>query len=482
MHPPPEWLVQTELDLDSQGFIKVDQYLKSVSDPYVFAVGDIAAHEVQLSKNGVHAVRQGPVLAESLRRTIKKQKPVVYAPQKKTLALISTGNKSAIASYGNIALEGAWLWKLKNWIDLRWMERYNNLSMPQSSDHDSEEVMRCGGCGSKVSGVILESVLDQVKAYQPDNLLVGLDSPDDAVVFTVPEGSVVVKTVDQFRSFVDDPYLFGAIAANHALNDIYAMGATPGIAMALVTLPYAENTIIKSEISQVVLGINETLKCCRVGLAGGHTGEGIEMSIGMSITGFAKPQEMLKKSGLRVGDAIVLTRPLGSGALLSAHMKAKIDFETVSKMFASMLRTNEHASAILKSQSASACTDVTGFGLLGHLGEMAVASEVHVELHSASLPIYDGVLDAFSQDIFSTLHIENQAYANKFLADIYSGETGKNTATDIMFDPQTSGGLIAGVESSKAELTIQQLKESGDDSATIIGYVSAGPPGKISII
>ena len=472
----PPWLLKTGLALSPRGFIKVDQFLRSVSHPDVFAAGDVAEHEFNLPRNGVHAVRQGPVLAKSLRKTIENHKPVSYVPQKRTLALISTGNKSAIASYGNLALQGEWLWKLKNWIDIQWMKKYNDLAMPGSDVDDLDEEMRCGGCGSKVSGVVLESVLAEVKTFSPDNLVIGLEAPDDSAVFSVPDKHVVVKTVDQFRRFIDDPYLLGAIAANHALNDIYAMGAKPNVAMALVTLPFADNKTIKNELSQVLCGINEILSQCNVALVGGHTGEGPEMSIGMSITGFAKPEELLRKSGLRIGDTIVLTRPLGSGALLAAHMRASIDFATLSNMLESMKHTNDKTAEILKGQDANACTDVTGFGLLGHLGEMADASQVHIELDVASLPIYDGVLDVFSRNIFSTLHIENKNYADRYLST-----NSKNSATDIMFDPQTSGGFIAGVDSNKADLTIELLKQAGDHSAAIIGYVTAGVAGQVSI-
>jgi len=472
----PDWLSKTELSLDCKGFIKVDHYLKSVSHPDIFAAGDIATHERNLPKNGVHAVRQGAYLAESLKRAISGELPARYAPQKRTLALISTGNKSAIASYGSFALQGDWLWRVKNWIDIRWMKKYNNLSMPGENNDEADEAMRCGGCGSKVSGVILDSVIAEVDRHNPDNLIIGLDTPDDSAVFSIPNGNVIVKTVDQFRSFIDDPYLLGVISTNHALNDIYAMGAKPIVAMALVTLPYADNRVIKNEISQVLSGINETLKKCGVALVGGHTGEGPELSIGMSITGFAKPDELLRKSGLRLGDALVLTRPLGSGTLLAAHMRAKIDFGTLSKMFTSMMRTNEKSLNILNPQNVSACTDVTGFGLLGHLGEMATSSKVHIKLLAKSLPLYDGVLEAFAQNIFSTLHAENKSYSAKYL-----NETNRNAATDIMFDPQTSGGFLAGVESNKAETTIQLLKESGDTFATVIGYVIPGEEGKISI-
>jgi selenide,water dikinase len=473
---PPSWLLKTGLALDSAGFIKVDRRLRSVSHSYIFAAGDIAAHENVIPRNGVHAVRQGPVLAASLKRAVNNQTPARYVPQKKTLALITTGNKSAIASYGDFALQGEWLWKLKNWIDVRWMRKYNDLSMEGGGDDVSEDDMRCGGCGSKVSGVVLESVLTEVRGYEVDNLIIGLDSPDDSAVFSVPNGQVVVKTVDQFRSFIDDPYLFGLIATNHALNDIFAMGAKPSVAMALVTLPYAENQILKSELSQLLSGVNETLGKCKVALVGGHTGEGSEMSIGMSITGFANPEELLRKSGLKTGDAIILTRPLGSGALLAAHMRAKIEFKIISKMFATMVRTNEESSIILKNQNVSACTDVTGFGLLGHLGEMAESSKVHIELYAESIPMYEGVLDVFAQNIFSTLQTENKAYANKYLADYED-----NATTDIMFDPQTSGGFIAGIDISKTEFTVNLLKEAGDYSATVIGYVTTGLPGKISI-
>lgn len=243
------WLKDTGLALDPNGFIQVTDTLQTLTDPGIFAAGDIAAMvNHPLEKAGVFAVRQGPPLARNLRLSVQGRALKPYHPQRRWLALISTGDQYAVASRGWLGFAGAWVWRWKDWIDRRFMRRFQDLALMDapalgkrtaaaSSDSKvrltSEEslqaisamAMRCGGCGAKVGASVLSRALSQLHPVPRDDVIIGLSDPDDAAVVRVPAGKAMVHSVDFFRSFIDDPYLFGKVAANHALGDIWAMGA-----------------------------------------------------------------------------------------------------------------------------------------------------------------------------------------------------------------------------------------------------------------
>lgn len=469
----PGWLRDTGLALDGAGFIRVNNQLQSVSDPRVFAAGDIASLDPPLAKNGVYAVRQGPVLAETMFRIRSTAPPAVFSPQKRTLALISTGDLNAIASYGPFAVEGAWVWRLKNWIDQRWMDKYRLLGMGSATEMSP---MRCGGCGAKVSADILGQVLSEFQTDMDDDILVGLATPDDAAVTRPPQGKVAVQTVDHFRTFIDDPYLFGRIASTHALSDIYAMGADPSTALAIVTLPFANEAALADDLRQVLTGARETLHDAGVRLVGGHTGEGSELSFGLSVTGYADEDQVMKKSGMREGDVLVLTKPLGTGALLAGWMQGSVKNDDLQTAIASMRVSNRDAARIFVANEASACTDVTGFGLIGHLGEMVRASGVHAVIDPLGIPILPGAAAMLRQGVQSTLHPGNRDAASRYT------NMGIDLAdADILFDPQTSGGLLGAVPDQSVENVIEVLRQSGAFHAAAIGRVTEGEPGRISL-
>ena len=237
------WLHETGLDVDPRGFVKVGPTLQSVSDGTVFAAGDCAAFDsAALPKSGVYAVRQGPVLAENLRRAARGEPLQPFRPQRRVLALISLGDQRAVASKSVLASEGGWVWRWKDRIDRRWMARYG-ADLPAMTGapaaDPAAEAMRCGGCGAKVPQAILSAVLDRLRADPETSRTLALDSPDDAAPVAVPADGPLYQTVDQFRAFIDDPYLFGRIAANHCMGDIHAMGGAPVSALVSVTLPFA---------------------------------------------------------------------------------------------------------------------------------------------------------------------------------------------------------------------------------------------------
>ena len=478
------WPAKAGLDVDEQGFIKVNNTLESVSHPGIFAAGDIA-HMVNhpRPKSGVFAVRQGPPLSANVRRKLLDRPLKPFFPQREFLSLISTGDKYAIASRSWWALEGRRVWNWKDWIDRRFMRKFNRLpDMEEEVRHDiprglidkdaikeiSAIAMRCGGCGSKVGATVLENALAGLEPVSRDDVLIGLHEPDDAAVASVPAGKVMVHTVDSFRSFIDDPYIFGQVAANHALSDLYAMGAEPQTALAIVTVPYADEKKVEELLSQMLRGALKVLNETGTALVGGHTSEGEELSLGFSVNGLIERENILHKSGLGAGDRILLTKPIGTGTLFAADMRYKAKGPWIAAALASMLQSNREAAGCLFAHGATACTDVTGFGLLGHLVEMIKPSHVDVEIDLGAIPFLAGAEETVAAGIFSSLQPENL----RLRRAIRNVESASNDLRyPLIFDPQTSGGLLAGVPEERAHACLNELRNLGYTRTAIIGRV-----------
>jgi selenide,water dikinase len=471
----PRWFRDTGLKLDEGGFIAVCPTLQALNDPTVFAAGDCAALvETPREKAGVYAVRAGPPLARNLRAAIAGKKPKPWRPQQRHLALISTGERYAVASRGAFKVEGAWLWRLKDWIDRRWMRMYQDTAAmtertarvaPVPLRNEVEE-MRCGGCAAKVGPGPLSRALAQLDAPLADeSVLVGLGAPDDAAVILAPPNRHLVQTVDFFRAFIDDPYLFGEIAAGHALNDIFAMGGTPAHALATAVVPHGASHIVEETLFQLLAGARRCLDREGVTLVGGHSSEGEALAIGLSVTGTVDPARIIRKDGLRHGDALILTRPLGTGILFAAMMRAKSSAAAVEAALAEMRRSNRDAATVLAAHGAGAMTDVTGFGLAGHLGEMLAASGTAATLDLSALPLYPEVERLARAGVASTLLPENLA-----LRRLLAGDVDAATLA-LLFDPQTAGGLLAGVPVDGARDCVEKLHAAGYASAAIIGRV-----------
>src|SRR5437764_3670787 len=368
------WLADTGLPLTPEGFIAVDDRLRSPGDPKIFAAGDVATMVAYpREKAGVYAVRQGPPLAANLRRALSGRRLRRAVPQKRALALIGTGDEQAVASRGAFAAYGPRLWQLKEWIDRRWMRRYTEL--PEMQPEPGEGPMRCGGCAAKVPAAVLGRAMGRLHPATSGAVMIGLDSPDDAALISFPGAPPLLQTVDFFRAMVEDPYLFGRIAATHALGDIYAMGGTPESALAIATVPPAARpSIVEHDLFHMMRGGSEVLAAAGAALVGGHSAEGAELGLGFAVTGRTRPGRLLRKGGLRPGDRLVLTKPLGTGVILAAEMRRRAAARVVTEAIAMMLQPAAVASACLAEYGATACTDVTGFGLLGHLLEMLAAS------------------------------------------------------------------------------------------------------------
>ena len=465
---PARWLTDIGLALDARGFVRVDEQLRSVSHPNVFAAGDVASIDgYRLAKSGVFAVRQGPILADNLRRSVDGRALRRYRPQRRTLSLISTGDQHAVASWGNWSAQGAWAWRLKDWIDRRWMRSYQELPhMAATEGADGAQAMPCAGCGSKVPASLLARVLARLEPGRSPDVLVGLG--DDAAVIRPPPGQVLVQSVDHFRAFIDDPWTLGRITAVHCLSDLHAMGATPHSAQAMVTLAWTSETKLEYELHALLAGALSVLRAEGAVLVGGHTAQGAETSFGLAVNGFADANALLRKNALRADDVLILTKPLGSGVILAADMRGQSSGVSMGAALDGMLVSNAAAARCLREHGARACTDITGFGLLGHLVEMLSASGMDAHLDLACVPALPGALALLGKGIESTLAPSN----GSFLTHV-SGEAPTPSHLALLTDPQTAGGLLAGVPAARAAQAVAALVALGYRQACIIGAVTA---------
>ncbi len=490
---PAGWIRESGLQLDDAGFIAVDETLRSVSHPEVFAAGDIAAMiDHPRPKSGVFAVRQGPPLARNLRRTLLGRAPKRFAPQRRFLSLISTGDRYAVASRGIWALEGRWVWRWKDWIDRRFIRKYSDLPEMEVEEPDLPEgladraalegistvAMRCGGCGSKVGRSVLERALARIDGRAGRDVALGLESLDDAALLETGGEDQVVLTVDAFRALIDDPYVLGMIAANHSLGDIYAMGAEPRAALAIASLPFGLEEKMEADLVQMLTGASEVLEEADASLVGGHTGEGQELALGFAVSGLVRRDRVLRKGGLQAGQMLVLTKPVGTGTLFAADMRGEAKGRWIDGAIAAMIQPSRAAAQCMGRHGATAATDVTGFGLLGHLAEMVRASGVQVELDLAALPVLDGALETVRAGIFSSLQPQNLRLRRAI-------EEPERMAGDpryaLLFDPQTAGGLLAGLPAERAAACVAELRERGYHQATIIGTVVSDRPAETPI-
>jgi selenide,water dikinase len=404
-------------------------------------------------------------------------------PQKKWLALISTGDPYAIASRGGWSVAGHWVWRWKDWIDRRFMDRYNELPAPVLAEQLAlphglveenvrQEVsalgMRCGGCGAKVGATVLQRALARLHPMERADVLMGLTHPDDAAVVAVPSDKVLVHTVDFFRAIVDDPYVFGKIAANHSLGDIFAMGAEAQSALAIATVPYGVDSKVEDLLAQMLVGAEEVLHEAGAVLVGGHSSEGAELALGFAINGLVNPQHCWRKSGMRPGDRLLVTKALGTGTLFAADVRQRAKGRWITAAIATMLQSNRSGAQCLHDYQATACTDVTGFGLLGHLVEMTTASGVDVTLDMRQIPWLEGAPETASAGLLSSLQPQN-VRVRRAIRNLDT--VTASPLYPLLFDPQTAGGLLASVPPAHAEACLAALHTHGYERAAIIGTV-----------
>jgi selenide,water dikinase len=475
---PPALVAGSDLARDERGFLAVGPTLQVLDDPDIFAAGDCATMVASpREKAGVFAVRQGEPLAANLRRRATGEPLGDYRPQKEFLTLLGTGDGEAIGGRGRfLAMSGRWVWRWKDRIDTDWMAMMQDTAMLMPAARTgiaaSADAMRCAGCAAKVGPGPLGRALGRLGPGPAGGVTVGLDSPDDAAVIRTPSGDEILQTVDYFRAFIDDPWLFGRIAAAHALNDIYAMGGEPVSALALASLPHAAAAKVEEDLFQLLAGARSTLDAAGVPLAGGHSGEGESLAFGLAVSGRPGPEGLLRKGGLRPGDRIVLTKPIGTGVIFAADMRADARGAWVGSALEAMQRSNREAARILREHGATGATDVTGFGLAGHLVEMAQAARATLALDLATVPLLPGAATLARSGYASTLVPENRVLEGRLLAP----SPLSPEALALLFDPQTAGGLVAGIPASRADGCLAALRAAGYAEAACIGEVMAALP------
>jgi selenide,water dikinase len=478
---PVPLLDASELPKDAAGFVRVRDTLQVEGHDALFAVGDCAAlaSAPWVPKAGVYAVREGPVLATNLRRALAGARLRRYRPQRDFLALLNLGAKRALGAKWGVAFGGAPAWRLKDAIDRRFVRRFQVLGpegapAPEFPPMPVSEAMRCGGCAAKLSARGLAGVLDALPPAPSDaRVLLGLDARDDAAALRTPRGDVLLATVDGFRAFCDDAWLVGRVAALNALSDVYAKGGTPRHALCWATVPEVGG---ERALAELLAGVRRELDALGVSLVGGHSTLGPELSVGLAVLGeLAEGAAPLTKAGARPGNVLLLTKPLGTGVVLAADARGLASGAWVLAAQASLLRANASA-ALAARDFARACTDVSGFGLAGHLGELLAAGGpgLAAELRASALPALPGARFLLERGVRSTY----AALAAEAAPPLLGGHA---VAHALACDPQTSGGLLMAVASERAERALAALRDGGDTQAVAIGRVVAGS-GEITLL
>ncbi len=484
------FIANSTLHTDDRGFLATKNTLQALDYSNIFGTGDCATQvEHPRPKAGVYAVRQGPVLAENLRNVLLDKPLKNHIPQSKFLSLLSLGARRATADRGPFSVSGAWVWRWKDKIDREFMSRFEAFErMGANAGGDTLLPKRglegvqapCGGCGAKVGADVLSEVLAKLSRQYPDHC--PATGADDAVLIPSSAGAPIVQSIDTLRQIVADPFLMGRIAANHALSDLYASGAKPVSALAAITLPFSTADLLRRDLEQLLAGALHEFSVVDCALLGGHTMQGPELSVGFVVNGSSVRGEggFLAKRGVQGGDHLVMTKPLGTGTLFAGHMQQQIDGRQIQAAIQMMLQSNAGASELAIKHQVSACTDVTGFGLVGHLLEM-LESGCDAKLQLSALASLPGTLEAMGAGIRSTMH---EANVRACAASVTGPAAGSSARFDLLFDPQTSGGLLMAVSPARSAQLCADLIAVGYLQASVIGeVVSTGlvGPGRITV-
>jgi selenide, water dikinase len=333
--------------------------------------------------------------------------------------------------------------------------------------------VKAGGFASKLPPGMLEQVLSWVPQQKSDNLLVGFATHDDAGVYRIRPDLALVQTVDFFTPMVDDPFCFGRIAATNALSDVYAMGGQPLTALALVCFPQDGGLRV---LEQVIRGGLDAMREANCVVLGGHSVKDAEIKFGYAVTGTVDPARVLTNSGARPGDVLVLTKAIGTGVITTALKRQCAQREWVAAAVASMTLSNRQGAEIVTETRfrVRGLTDVTGFGLAGHAREMSLGSHVRLRIDTGAIPILDGAREAAERGCIPAGLISNREFAECFILDETAAHIPESLRL-LLYDPQTSGGLLISVDRSDAEELVRELRASGYPAAQI-GSVLEGSP------
>ena len=483
----------SDLPLDDGGFVRTRSTLQVEGHDHIFAVGDCATltDHPHRARAGVYAVRMGPYLIDNLGRLLGGRRLRRYKPQGDFLSLLNLGDGTAAGTKWGRTFEGRWVMRLKDRIDRQFMNRFQALdpggapkpwlaAMTHAegnggggamghADGGEAAPMFCGGCAAKVGPDHLGRALARAglvaKTGQRADVILDVATPDDAVAYRTPAGDRVVASLDAFPAFTDDPWLVGRVAAVNACSDLYATGVAPRVAQALVTLPQtADGETAEELLFQVLAGARAALDAEDVLLLGGHTNTGPELVVGFHVEGVAgNGHDLLLKGAVQPGDELVLTKPLGCGVLLAADRMGLCPGRSIRAALASMQTSNRGAMEAARRSGVRAATDISGFGLAGHLGEMAQASGVDIEVEVDALPALPGALELLERGERSTSHHQNTR-----LPLPTRREASPGPRLELAFDPQTAGGLVLAVEPGRTGGLVDDLRSQGLASARVV--------------
>ena len=327
------------------------------------------------------------------------------------------------------------------------------------------KLANCAGCGAKMGAGTLAKMLEGFKTHSDPRLIVGYDKSDDASVFVLDKNTALIQTTDFFPPIVDDPYLYGKIAATNALSDVYAMGGEPKLALNIMC---AADKMDDVTIREVLRGGYDAAYEAGAIITGGHTIKGAEPIYGLAVSGFVHPEKVLTNSNAKPGDVLILTKPLGVGIITTGAKADMVDEDVMKRIYKQMATLNKVARDIMVKYPVHSCTDVTGFGLMGHSFEMAQGSECTVHIQAENIPYHPEAIELASMGLIPAGAYRNREYAE-------AGVKVKNNIPlamqDILYDPQTSGGLLFAVPSEVAAVCLAEMKEAIPQAAKI-GYVT----------
>lgn len=501
----PAWIGASGLPVDQRGRIRTANTLQVEGHPQLFASGDcgVVAADPR-PPSGVWAVRAAHVLAANLERALRGEPLRPWHPQRRALQLIGDGGvlgqPRAVALWGPIALgPSRWLWRWKDQIDQAFMRRFQAL--PSMSN--GEGAMACRGCAAKLAAAPLESALARLIPKEHEGTTKPHQAEDAAVVSRTADGGLLLQSVDGFPALVSDPWLNGRLTTLHACSDLWASGAHITSAQVVVTLPAVGAGLQAALLHQTLAGVRSVLDPLGAQLVGGHTleardamaaGPGMPsagLALALTVNGTAPAAGHWPKGPLRAGDALILTRPIGTGVLFAATMAGATQPDWLDGALAVMQQSQAELVELLHAHGCHACTDITGFGLLGHLGEMLQAPHeaepaaaetratgLPVTLNADAIPALPGAIELLEAGYASTLAPSN-ARALALLdrdVELVGSRAGQASLQALLIDPQTCGPLLAAIPATQAPGAVQALRAAGYPEAAVVGSVAAAMP------
>ena len=327
------------------------------------------------------------------------------------------------------------------------------------------KLANCAGCGAKMGAGTLAKMLEGFRSHSDPRLIVGYDKSDDASVYVLDENTALIQTTDFFPPIVDDPYLYGKIAATNALSDVYAMGGEPKLALNILC---AAEGMAEGTIREILRGGYDAAYEAGAIITGGHTIKGAEPIYGLAVSGFVHPQKVLTNSNAKACDVLILTKPLGVGIITTGAKADMVEKKVMDRIYAQMATLNKAARDVMVKYDVHSCTDVTGFGLMGHSFEMAQGSCCSIHIQVDKVPFHAEAMELASMGLIPAGAYRNREYAEAGVA--VRGDISR-ALQDILYDPQTSGGLLFSIPGKQAQECLDQLRQTVHDAA-IIGYVT----------